>query len=79
MKRLSITAIILSAILLALFSCAKNGEEGAETNTAEPSHSTFPGSGFLRQVFDNYCAIHIGLHNFSNVQAVFALSLRIIS
>lgn len=50
MKRISVTAIILSAILLALFSCAKNGEEGAETNTAkpaEPSHSTFPASGRL--------------------------------
>ncbi|MBQ4429549.1 MAG: hypothetical protein II871_07235 [Clostridia bacterium] len=50
MKRISVTVIILSAILLALLSCAKNGEEGGETNTAkpaEPTRSTFPASGRL--------------------------------
>jgi len=47
MKRLSITAIILSAILLALLSCAKNGEKGNEANTADNSIPVFPTSGKL--------------------------------
>ncbi len=47
MKRISVTVIILSAILLALLSCAKNGEEGGETNTAKPSLPVFPASGRL--------------------------------
>ncbi|MBR3298778.1 MAG: hypothetical protein IKI64_06180 [Clostridia bacterium] len=42
MKRLSITAIILSAILLSLLSCAKNGGAGTETNTAEPAETVAP-------------------------------------
>ena len=45
MKRISIITVLLSAIFFSLISCAKNGENGNEANTAEPTQAVISANG----------------------------------